>query len=110
MPLQWRNQIWQSLEEGAGKRCSECGLRVRLIKPLSFIRVTPHLPPSSPPRVFFQLLTAGVTLLARSACEGGQECCREARSLTEGASPAVNLDDGACSYHWPLCRKGFCSA
>ena len=22
---QWRNQIWQSLEEGAGKRCSECG-------------------------------------------------------------------------------------
>ena len=26
MPLQWRNQIWQSLEEGAGKRCSGCGL------------------------------------------------------------------------------------
>ena len=24
MPLQWRNQIWQSLEEGAGKRSSEC--------------------------------------------------------------------------------------
>ena len=24
MPLQWRSQIWQSLEEGAGKRCSEC--------------------------------------------------------------------------------------
>ena len=24
VPLQWRNQIWQSLEEGAGKRCSEC--------------------------------------------------------------------------------------
>ena len=24
MPHQWRNQIWQSLEEGAGKRCSEC--------------------------------------------------------------------------------------
>ena len=22
--LQWRNYIWQSLEEGAGKRCSEC--------------------------------------------------------------------------------------
>ena len=22
--FQWRNQIWQSLEEGAGKRCSEC--------------------------------------------------------------------------------------
>ena len=22
--LQWRNQIWKSLEEGAGKRCSEC--------------------------------------------------------------------------------------
>ena len=21
---EWRNQIWQSLEEGAGKRCSEC--------------------------------------------------------------------------------------
>ena len=26
MPLQWCNQIWQSLEEGAGKRCSECDL------------------------------------------------------------------------------------
>ena len=26
--LQWRNQIWQSLEEGAGKRCSECGVSV----------------------------------------------------------------------------------
>ena len=24
MPLQWRNSIWQSLEEGAGKWCSEC--------------------------------------------------------------------------------------
>ena len=24
MPLQWRNQIWQSTEEGAGKRYSEC--------------------------------------------------------------------------------------
>ena len=24
MPLQWRNQFWQSLEEGAGKRCPEC--------------------------------------------------------------------------------------
>ena len=25
MPLQWRIQLWQSLEEGAGKRDSECG-------------------------------------------------------------------------------------
>ena len=25
MPLQWSNQFWQSLEEDAGKRCSECG-------------------------------------------------------------------------------------
>ena len=24
MSLQWRNQIWQSLEVGAGKRCSQC--------------------------------------------------------------------------------------
>ena len=24
MPLQWRNQFWPSLEEGAVKRCSEC--------------------------------------------------------------------------------------
>ena len=23
MPLKWRNQFWQSLEEGAGKRCSD---------------------------------------------------------------------------------------
>ena len=26
MPLQWRNQLWQSSEEGAGKRCLECEL------------------------------------------------------------------------------------
>ena len=26
--LQWRNQIWQSLEEGAGKRCWECALTI----------------------------------------------------------------------------------
>ena len=25
MPLQWRNQFWQSLVGGAGKRCLECG-------------------------------------------------------------------------------------
>ena len=30
MPLQWRNQVWQSLEKGTGKRCSECGTRVPL--------------------------------------------------------------------------------
>ena len=28
MPLQCGNQIWQSLEEGAGKRCWECGVVV----------------------------------------------------------------------------------
>ena len=28
MPLQWRNQFWQRLEEGDGKRCSECVERV----------------------------------------------------------------------------------
>ena len=26
VPLLWRNQFWQNLEEGAGKRCSECCL------------------------------------------------------------------------------------
>ena len=30
MALQWRNQFWQSLEEGAGKRCSECGERLAI--------------------------------------------------------------------------------
>ena len=27
MLLQWRNQMWQSLEEGAGKRCQERGYK-----------------------------------------------------------------------------------
>ena len=27
--LQWRNQFWQSLEEGTGKRCSECGVALQ---------------------------------------------------------------------------------
>ena len=31
MPLQWRNQFWQSLEEGAGKRCSECDVHRDLL-------------------------------------------------------------------------------
>ena len=26
MPVQWRNLIWQSLEEGAAKQCWECAL------------------------------------------------------------------------------------
>ena len=32
IPLQWRwrNQFWQSLEEGAGKRCSECAQTPKL--------------------------------------------------------------------------------
>ena len=25
VPFRWRNQFWQSLDEGAEKRCSECG-------------------------------------------------------------------------------------
>ena len=45
MPLQWRYQIWQSLEEGAGKRCSE---RDRWAKPA---HNTPSLAfPASSPR------------------------------------------------------------
>ena len=32
MPLQWRNQIWQSLEEGAGERCSECDSSVDAVR------------------------------------------------------------------------------
>ena len=33
MPLQWRNYIWQSLEEGAGKRCSECAQTQECLQP-----------------------------------------------------------------------------
>ena len=45
MPLQWRYQIWQSLEEGAGKRCWE---RDRWAKPA---HNTPSLAfPASSPR------------------------------------------------------------
>ena len=32
--IQWRNQIWQSLEEGAGKRCSECVAVRASVKPI----------------------------------------------------------------------------
>ena len=35
MPLQWRNQMWQSLEEGAGKRCSDCGAEEESARPSS---------------------------------------------------------------------------
>ena len=30
VPLQWRNQTWQSLEEGTGKWCSECGVNTHV--------------------------------------------------------------------------------
>ena len=46
MPLQWRNPFWQSLEEGAGKRCSECNPKLytfftQLVLPqLTHIRLT----------------------------------------------------------------------
>ena len=48
MPLQWRNQVWQSLEEGAGKRCSECdrghvGRRLNLLGAQCRSRVKPVL-------------------------------------------------------------------
>ena len=40
MPLQWHNQIWQSLEDGAGKRCWECGAMtefvIHFVKPVPF--------------------------------------------------------------------------
>ena len=38
--VQWRNQIWQSLEEGAGKRCSasECESKTHTVNALSKIR------------------------------------------------------------------------
>ena len=35
VPLQWRNYIWQSLEEGAGKRCWECGREVNITEKTS---------------------------------------------------------------------------
>ena len=44
MPLQWRNQIWQSLEEGAGKRClvsnSKHWFTTSFLQPLPYL-VTP---------------------------------------------------------------------
>ena len=51
MPLQWLNQCWQSLEEGAGKRCSECGkgpnskhwFTTSFLQPLPYL-VTPQRP------------------------------------------------------------------
>ena len=30
VPLQWRNQFWHSLEEGAGKQCSERGVNLEV--------------------------------------------------------------------------------
>ena len=29
VPLQWRNQFWQSLEEGIRKRCSQCWCKLK---------------------------------------------------------------------------------
>ena len=40
--LQWRNQFWQSLEESAGKRCSECGINQTNLRFMD-----PHFPFSS---------------------------------------------------------------
>ena len=44
--LKWRSQIWQSLEEGAGKQCSEC---VRRTYPVN-LTVLLYKPESSTPK------------------------------------------------------------
>ena len=49
-PLQWHNQFWQSLEEGAGKRCSEwCSILVACATgpPVSSMRAIANLTPST---------------------------------------------------------------
>ena len=41
MALLWRNQFWQSLEEGAGKRCSECAPNRVLFCPTAYGIIPP---------------------------------------------------------------------
>ena len=87
MPLQWHNQIWQSLEDGAGKRCPEspmrsvpserfgwydCGIylapmhpRKHEAHPLPDTPLSPPpLPSPSPLTVSIENLTVGVSLPA----------------------------------------------
>ena len=68
MPLQWRNQIWQSLEEGAGKRCSECAQH-------SHIRVPPAEIIALPSDLSSDKRDAAPTCLP-------EEKCPERRSLS----------------------------
>ena len=49
VPLQWRNQIWQSLEGGARKRCSECELTDSFENHWNVCRIVPDPPPPRPP-------------------------------------------------------------
>ena len=42
VPLKWRNQIWQSLEEGAGKRCSECGFIIHILYISTLLTIVPE--------------------------------------------------------------------
>ena len=41
VPLQWRNQIWQSLEKGAGKRCSESGFIIHMLYISTLLTIVP---------------------------------------------------------------------
>ena len=62
MPLQWRNQFWQSLEEGAGKRCWECDRFLNLPFWCGAVRVKPEVEPAMRsrarcPRALFHVIS-----------------------------------------------------
>ena len=66
MPLQWRNQIWQSLEDGAGKRRSGCAAAaVGLIYHIPSI-VFRHLPSNS---ATFGYATEGALFYLRASVQ-----------------------------------------
>ena len=90
VPLQWRNQLWQSLEEGAGKRGSECVCVCVCVRACvrACVRVcvcdTPtiafrHLPPNS---ARFSYPTEGALLISAQLSTDAVSALRKVWVLT----------------------------
>ena len=117
MPLQWRNQFWQSLEEGAGKQCSECGfspphLHMQPALQCSGFRRSPHGLGSvgqesrGAPSDTATLQGSDPTLQESGPTLQGSGLQGSGPTL-QGSGPTLQGSDPHCRGQVPHCRAAF---
>ena len=99
VPLQWRNQIWQSLEEDAGKRSSECATHPVLPSLSLSLMLSPSLrflPPSPYPyaSIYIQQPHTADTSFFRCYWKGWLTCIH-CKMLSKAGRQAPDLDKSA---------------